>query len=165
MTDNRKVERDVLKGLTVWLGAGFSKPVTLIRANQTGPIPPYPYGAYTVTTTQQEQPGTYSEEGDGSFAKPVKQIWSMVVVSDDHDEAQTVALLMTDYLGQAGGTYLTDHGIVASKVGNVTNRDNMITIEYEKRQGFDFTLLLINRIETSRTEMGGQIETARLQQN
>ncbi len=148
MIDNRAVERAVLEGLGTWLGP-WERPVQLVRANQAGTIPPYPYGAYTVTTPLGPVGGTFCVAEDGTFYKTAYQTWSLTIISDDHDEAQTVAQMCHDYLAQAGNTYLSDAGIVVSRVGNINNRDNFISIEYEKRQGFDFTLALTNRIETT----------------
>ncbi|MDL2253316.1 hypothetical protein LJC49_04495 [Ruminococcaceae bacterium OttesenSCG-928-I18] len=159
MINNREVERAVLTGLTAWLQPRYDKHVELVRANQPSPIPAYPYIAYTVVTPLAQKGGTFSKAPDGTFYKPAAQTWSIVVNSDDHDEAQTVAQLCHDFLAQAGSTYLGDAGIVVSTVGDITNRDNFITIEYEKRQGFDFTLALVNHVETTRAEMSGVIET------
>ena len=57
--------------------------------------------------------------------------------------------------------YLNDHGIVVQNVGAITNRDTLLTIEYEYRKGFDAVLSIMNVVEA---RDGETIDTAELKE-
>lgn len=123
----------------------------VIRSNQNEPLAeeekPYPYISYTITTLKGENGGTYGIYEDGARRKPVPQIWSLTAVSDDDSECVALACKAHDWLDEIGRTLLTDNGITVVSVGGITNRDNFITVGYEYRKGFDFTLSFMDEIE------------------
>ena len=159
MIDARAIEIAVVDGLKAYVSTD-KKPCEVVRANQTGPVPPYPYIAYTITTPLQSRLGTFSVASDETRFREVTQTWSFTVQSDDADESLNVALKAWDWFAIVSNVYLGDKGIVVQQVGNVNNRDNLITIEYEYRNGFDVTLNLINAVKMTEAEIGGYIETA-----
>lgn len=55
--------------------------------------------------------------------------------------------------------WLKDNGIVIEKVGEVTPRDTLITVDYEHRQGFDVQLGIMNTQEYSEDDV---IESAEI---
>jgi hypothetical protein len=68
------------------------------------------------------------------------------VQSNKDAEAYEKALLIADFFAEAGRQELADNGIIVADVGNITPRDNLLTIEYEYRKGLDVTLRLNNVI-------------------
>lgn len=81
--------------------------------------------------------------------------------SADEDEAMNIALAVYDWFALIGNTYLSDNNITALKVGNITNRDTLLTIEYEYRKGLDVEFLLTHTISKQECETAtGVIETA-----
>lgn len=153
------IEGTVINGLQSWLKAkGYNCPV--IMANQTAPIPEYPYIAYTVTTPIQSNMKGYSVADDGTRYKELVQTWSFTVQSGDADESSNVVMLAYDWFALTGRIYLTDNGIVVQRVGNIGNRDNLLSIEYEYRRGFDVDFLLISKLSKEDCETAGYIETA-----
>ena len=163
MFDMRDNETVIVDGLKDYLSTR-EKPCEVIRANQTGKIPAFPYGTYTVTTPIQYRGGTFSVAEDGTRYKSVLQIWSFTFQSDDYDECMNISLKACDWFQLVGVTYLNDHGITVRRVGNVNNRDNLITIEYEHRNGFDVTFGLLHTINVTEEELGGYIEKANLKE-
>lgn len=148
MIDHRNNEKSIVNGLEAYLSK--EKPCKVIRRNQTAPIPDYPYSAYTITTSVVSNDKGYCEEvsEDGKHMwKELNQIWSFTFQSDDDEEARQKALEAWDWLSAVSDLYLSDLGIVVVRVGNVTNRDTMLTIEYEHRYGFDVTFRLVHEIE------------------
>ena len=88
----RQNEETVVNGLQAYIHAkGYECPV--IRANQTAPIPQYPYISYSVITPVGSDMKGYSIAEDGTRYKPLTQTWSFTVQSDDDTEAMTVAML------------------------------------------------------------------------
>lgn len=159
MVDFRQNEVTVTDGLQSWLKSkGFNCPV--IMANQAVPTPQYPYLSYTVTTPVVSNTKGYSVAEDGTRYKPLVQIWSFTVQSGDDIEAMNIALEAYDWFALSGNTYLSDNRIVAQRVGNITNRDNLLSIEYEYRRGFDVEFLLMREISKTDSEQSGYIESA-----
>ena len=63
-----------------------------------------------------------------------------------------------EWLDHAGQIYLNDRHIIVQKVGAINNRDNLVTIEYEYRNGFDCVFWLMSETD-SLSEETGTIET------
>lgn len=159
MINFRKIEFVITNGLQSWLKSkGYNCPV--IMANQTVPIPEYPYISYTVTTPVAADMKGYSVAEDGTRYKALTQIWSFTIQSANDEEAITIAMLAYDWFALIGNTYLSDNKIVAQRVGYISNRDNLLTIEYEYRRGFDVVFLLTHTISKADSEQAGYIESA-----
>lgn len=131
--------------------------IPVIRSNQTGPSPSYPYLSYTITSLINDK-GTWGEYEDGMHRKPGTQTWSLTVQSDKADEAMALCIKARDWLDHTGNIYFKDNKIVVQSVSSVSNRDNLITIEYECRYGFDFVLWFLNETGNLRDKTGA-IET------
>ena len=159
MIDFRKIEVTIVNGLQELLSAkGFK--CLVIRSNQTAKAPDYPYISYTVPSPVVSDTAHYSAAEDGTRFKSLEQIWSFTAQSGDQEEAANIALLAYDWFALTGNTYLSDNNIVPLRVGNITNRDNLLTVEYEYRQGFDVDFSLLHCIEKADNETAGYIENA-----
>lgn len=134
--------RILISALSKYLG----KPI--IRTNQNAEPPDYPFGAYTITTYKNEYKGTYSVHKDGIDRKPYKQTVSLTFQSEKYEEAVELADKAHTWLDYLGDTQLKQKGVVVQSVGAITNRDNLLTAEYEYRLGFDFTLSCMNEVES-----------------
>lgn len=131
MIDYENMRKTVAKGLKEYLK------VPVIRNNQNSEPPPYPFVGYTVTTLMSENKGTYGEYDDGKARKPVITTMSITAYSKDNIESVDLANKAREWLDYFGTTYLNDNGVIVQSVGSVTNRDNVLTIGYECRNGFD----------------------------
>jgi len=145
MIDHRQNEIVIVENLKAYLSTEV-RPCEVVRQNQVAEIPPYPYVSYTLTTPVAADKGTYSQAEDGTLYKAVLQTWSFTVQSDDQDEALTLALKAYDYFTSAGVVPLSDKGITVRRVRDVTTRDNLLTIQYEHRNGFDVTFGVLTKI-------------------
>lgn len=156
MINYREIEKLIVNGLQDYLTSqGYNCPV--IMANQTSPIPEYPYISYTITSPVISDAKTYGVTNDGTRFKSMVQIWSFTVQSGDDTETANIALAAYDWFALVGSTYLSDNKIVAQRVGSITNRDNLLSIEYEYRQGFDVQFLLPHVIDGSALQSAGYI--------
>lgn len=63
------------------------------------------------------------------------------------NEAQRLALLAKDWLEESGRLELNDAGIVVRSVGDISNRDSLLTVGYEYRKGFDVVFSMMNVIQ------------------
>lgn len=123
--------------------------IPVIRSNQTGPAPAYPYLSYTITTLINDSNGTWGKYEDNHHRKPFTQVWSFTIQSDNAEECMNLCLKARDWIDHTGIMYLRDNEIIVQSVGAVNNRDNLITIEYEYRMGFDVTFWYLNEVEVS----------------
>ena len=154
----RENEIVIVDGLKEYITTNI-RPCEVIRQNQVAKVPPYPYVSYTVTTPVAEKRGTYCKAEDGTLFMDALQTWSFTVQSDDSDEAMTLALRIFAYFTAVGLTDLADKGITVRRVTGVTTRDNLITIQYEHRNGLDVTFGLLYAIAPNDQKDNGVIET------
>lgn len=128
----------------------------VVRANQTAEPPDGDYIGYTVTTTMKVNQGTYGEffeNGEKNYIKQFQQIWSFTVYSTDDLRSKDLALRLYDFLDCTGTTVFSDNNIVVQKIGDITNRDNLLTTGYEYRNGFDVTFSFLTVIKDNSEEV------------
>lgn len=147
MIDNN-LRLTVCEGLKKYLG------IPIMRTGQNAEPPDYPYLSYTVTTLESANNGTWGEYKDGIDRIPVKQTWSITVQSDKEDESIELACKAREYLDNVGTQYLNDRDVIVQSVTNITNRDNLITIDYEYRNGFDAVFYMFDETERPIDEIG-----------
>lgn len=141
LVDNENLRQAVVTGLSNFLN------VPVIRGSQNAEPPDYPFISYSVTTVASANNGTYGVYADGIYRIPVVQTWSITALSDKEDESLSLAERARDYLSEAGRTELNDRNVIVQAVTAITNRDNMISIEYEYRNGFDVDFWTYDEIE------------------
>lgn len=159
MIEHRQNEIIICDGLQEYLSTA-ERMCTVVFANQAAPIPPYPYVSYTITQAIVSDNRGYCIDSEGNRYRETLQTWSFTVHSDDDVEAMNIALKAYNWFSVVGKVYLNDNNIVVHKIGNVNNRDNLISIEYEHCNGFDVTFNLIDKIESKEFEYAGVIESA-----
>lgn len=138
----------IVKGLKEYLK------IPIIRSNQTGEPPKYPYGSYTITTLASENGGTWGRYEDGKERKPFTLSLSFTIQSNNAAEAMTLTLKAHEWFDHVGRVYLNDNNIIVQSVGNVSNRDNFLTIEYEYRHGFDVVFWVLSEVTDTAEETG-----------
>ena len=143
MVDTDKIRKCVVQGLEEYLN------VKVIRSNQNQKPPKYPYVVYTITTLETENGGTYGEYEDGILRKPVTQIWSISALSATNAESVKLASMARDWLDCVGTTYMNDNGVICQRCTSVNNRDNVISVEYEYKNGFDATFWAYSEVGSS----------------
>lgn len=136
------IRRTVVKGLKDYLKIPF------YRAGQEGESEAYPYGTFVVITDVSQNNGTWGEFADGKARKQVGHTWSVTFQSDKESEAYTYAAKAREWLDYIGTTYLNDNGVVVQSVGSIQPRDNIITIGYEYKRGFDVFFTCFDEVES-----------------
>lgn len=164
MLDYRKTEEAIVAPLKSYLSKG-NRPCEVVRQNQVAKIPAYPYVSYTVTTPVSAHRGTYSEAEDKTLYRCILQTWSFTVQSDDQEEALFIAMKAYDFFTAAGLTTLADSGITVRRVRDVSTRDNLITIQYEYRNGFDVVFGLTQEIVPDEEFSTDEIDTIEIGQS
>lgn len=148
----------IVGGMETYLKGRVSN-CKVILANQTAPVPDYPYVTYTVTQPRIEAGGTYGVENDGTRSKQFDMAMSFTVQSDDEEESVTIAVKAARWTEEIGTVYLGDNEIAVKRVGSITNRDNILANSvYEYRNGFDATFTTLERISEDEFLDRGTIE-------
>ncbi len=145
----------VASGLREHLG------VPVIRANQTADAPAHPYVTYNVTTPATKNDGTWQQHDDGIDRKLVRSVWSFTILAKDFDESIMLATKARAWFEHTGRVWLDDHGITVQSTTDINNRDNILSVEYERKNGFDVFFYVFDEAEnTSNTT--GYIEGAEI---
>lgn len=159
MTDVKAIEIAIVDGLEAHLSGRFGRRVTGTIANTTAHVPSYPYFAYTITTPVDANAKGWCRGSDGSLYRQLTQVWSLTFCSDQNDAADEIAQYAFEWFDTLGATYLSDHGAAIERILNFGNRDNMFTIEYEYRRGFDVRVSYMHVISAAQA----QAETQRIE--
>lgn len=133
--------------------------IPVIRGNQTAPAPAYPYGTYNITTIAGENHGTWQQHDDGKDRKLVRSILSFSFLSDDEDESVFLAVKAKNWFEHTGRVWLAERGVTVQSVTQVTNRDNVLTVEYERKNGFDVVFYVYDEVDNL-VDTNGYIESA-----
>lgn len=141
----------VSRGLHEYLG------IQIIRGNQTAKAPAYPYGTYNVTTIAGKNDGTWQQHEDGIDRLMVRSIWSLSFLSADYDESVALAIKAREWFQRSGRAFLSQHGITVQSTTDINNRDNILTVEYERKNGFDVVFYVYDEAKNL-TDTIGTIE-------
>lgn len=158
MVDIKRIRNVVAKGLSEYVQC------TVIRGNQAGEIPAFPYISYNIITPSGTNKGTYEIHEDGTARKSVALTVSIKTHSDNYDEAVSLAFKAREWLDYAGIVLLNDNNIIIQSVGNIADRSNLLTVEYEYSQGFDCFISVTDEIQAE--QLGeGEISTASINES
>lgn len=155
MLDLKTMRAKVAKGLKEYLG------VPVIRGNQTADAPAYPYVSYNLTTPGAANNGTYQQHEDGIDRLQVRSIWSMSFLSKDYDESIMLASKAREWFLHTGRVWLEDNGITVQSATDIVDRDNILTVEYERKTGFDVVFYVYDET-ASPSSSTGYIESAEI---
>lgn len=163
MIEHRQNEIIICDGLQSALSTA-ERVCTVVFANQTAPIPPYPYVSYTITQAVTKNNKGYCIDNEGNRYKEISQVWSLTVHSDDDVDAMNIAVKAYDWLSIISNTYLEDNNIIVQGISGINNRDNLISIEYEHCYGFDVTFNILNKIDSTKFDNDGTIERVNIEE-
>ncbi len=159
MLDNENIRKIIVQGLSNYLQ------VPVIRANQNAPPPDFPYLTYSVITLKNESKGTWGKYPDGSARMPCFQTWSFTAVSDKDAESICTAEKAREWLEYTGRQYLKQNNVTLHKAASINNRDSVISIDYEYKNGFDAVFAFLDKAEKSDEETTEYIETVKIDCN
>ena len=148
MVNTDKIQDTVPIGLQIYTG------VPIIRSNQDAEPPEMPYIVYTITTLESANNGTFGEHDDGIDRKEVTQTWSISAVAATNAESIQLANKARDWLDYVGTTYMNDRQVICQSVTDITNRDNVISVGYQYKNGFDAVFWDFSEVENPSDETG-----------
>lgn len=155
MIDYETMRTVIVRGLKDYLKCA------VIRSNQNSEPPAYPYGSYTVITLASQNNGTWQQHEDGKDRLAVTQTWSLSFLSDNNSESVALSSKAREWFSHSGVEYLNENGVIVQSVGSVSNRDNILSVEYEYNNGFDVVFWLYD-VADSLTQINGYIDNAEL---
>lgn len=141
MIDYVKYRPAVAKGMSQYVG------VPVIRGSQNAPVKAKSYLTYTITTIAGKNDGTWQKHADGIDRLMVKSIWSFTSISDDWETSVNNAIKARDWITHVGRAALSVQGITVQSATQINNRDNVLTVEYERKNGFDVVFYVFDTVE------------------
>ncbi len=137
------IRNPIVKGLRDSTG------LTTIIADQSAEQPPYPFIGLKFTTTGLSvgQAAEGMEGYDATIEQDLELVLSATSYSDDLDESFNNAQKALAWFKGAGWLSLSDVGITIVRTEPMTNRDTFLSIEYERRHGFDVRLRVKGKAE------------------
>ena len=151
MMKHEIVRNALIKGLHDYMN------LLVIQSSTIGDMPKYPVVTYTVTSPYLRlgQNEEYTEEVNSTYQNRhvlhYERVFSFTIVSKDEDEAMDLCVKAIRYFSNDGVLELKDKNIVIVEITNVAARDNFITIDYDRRYGFDVRIRLADE-EVRETE-------------
>lgn len=159
MIDQKQIKKVIINGLKEVCQC------EVIKANQVGKLPDYPFLSFHIIAPLSSKAGSYAQLENGIKEKEVLQTWSITSQSNSDEDAFNVAIKAFDWLEETGYLILSESGIAVRKLSNISSRDNFITIQYEYRKGFDVTFAFLNQIKESEEEKQMIMESIKFKEN
>ncbi|AFC32138.1 hypothetical protein PM3016_5438 [Paenibacillus mucilaginosus 3016] len=134
MLDLRAIRSMIVAGLY----AKLQQPV--IRADDEGDVPPYPYVVYSLTSPYIDIFGKDIEQVVGENlerVRTVELVASFTVYSEDIDEAEELCMRILDHFNREDREVLAEQGLVVVRISDVQNRSVALVEHYERRYGAD----------------------------
>lgn len=142
-------------GLEKYVG----KPV--IQAETGGKQPPYPFISIKDTSAFNiGQPAITNNVETQTIKQDIEMVLSLTVHAKTIEESKDLSMKAQGYFLGKGAIELADSDIAIADVLPATNRDVFLTIDYERRYGFDVRL----RIQGQETYGIDVIETATIEE-
>lgn len=147
MIDIDKVRQVIVSNLKKTLG------IPVVRSYTTSPLPKLPFCGYTIQTLLENSAGTWQRLNSGIERIPAHQTWSITLNAEKYITCSALTLLAHDFFSKSGILTLKENEIVVEKVGKITPRDTLLTVDYEYRQGFDVQLGFMNTRDYSKDDV------------
>lgn len=142
-------------GLEKYVG----KPV--VQAETSGKQPPYPFiSIKDISTFNIAQPAILNDGDNQTIKQDIEMVLSLTVHADKIEVSKDLCMKARVYFLGKGAIELSDAGIAIVDVLPAANRDVFLTIDYERRYGFDVRL----RIQGQETYRIDVIETVTIQE-
>lgn len=136
------VRNALVKGLHDYMN------MLVVQSSTIGDMPKYSFISYTVTSPYLRlgQDEEYTEKENSTYQNRhvlhYERVFSFTIVARDEDTAMDKCMQAMRYFRNDGVLELKDKGIAIVEISNVTARDNFITIDYDRRYGFDVRIRL-----------------------
>ena len=161
MMKNSDIRNYIIGGLNEYMGDEC--PVLLSTSVETQED--YPYISYTITNPRIEpvKYSMYEEANEHKIVRKyetiIEQVYSFTVIGNDEDQVHDLMHKAVNYFRIYGVDNLSIHQIAIVEVSKIQNRDNFVSIDYEKRIGFDVRFRMT---EVSQLESFNYIETVNI---
>ncbi|MCM0627415.1 hypothetical protein M5J14_23325 [Lysinibacillus sp. OL1_EC] len=117
--------------------------LTVIRADQTGDIPKFPYATYKVIGDRKgigQEDVSHVNKSDALSETRIQErnaTISFNTYGTSHDNAYEVATQLRKWFEWRGSLYLDEINVVIVNLTDVTNRTTFLLDSYDEKWGFD----------------------------
>lgn len=136
----------------------------VVQSSTIGDMPKYPFITYSVTSPYLKlgQDEEYTEKVNSTIQNRhvfhYERVFSFSIAARDEDTAMDRCMKAIQYFRNDGVLELKDKGIVIVDISNVQARDNFITIDYDRRYGFDVRIRLADEENRETSDVIEKIE-------
>lgn len=161
MIKNSDTRNSIIGGLNEYMKGEC----VILQSTNVEKTQEYPYGTYTIINPRLEpvRPAIYENESTDSIKRTyetiIEQVYSFTIIGNEEDQVLDLTHKAINFFRIYGVKQLSIKNIVIVEVSNVQNRDNFVTIDYEKRVGFDVRFRMV---EVSEYEDKEYIEASNL---
>ena len=147
MIKHSEIRNPIVKNLNEYMG------IPVIQSEETGEQPPYPFVTFSVNSPYLSLGQNGKEEiveNDISITREIEhfeQVYSFTVIGEDEDIVQDNMMKAIQFFKVFGVQKLKDENIVIVEVYNAQKRDNFLTIDYERRAGFDVRIRVAHSMD------------------
>ncbi|WP_150283790.1 hypothetical protein [Rummeliibacillus sp. TYF-LIM-RU47] len=133
MLDLESIRSVIVRNLKATTG------IQTIIAEQSNEQPPYPFIAIKFTTLGKQvgRAAQYMHEDVQYTEQDIEMVLSVSSFSEEMDESINNAYAAFQFFEVDGIQTLQEANIAVVKTTEISNRDTFISIEYERRTGFD----------------------------
>lgn len=127
--------------------------IPVIQSEETGEQPPYPFMTFSLNSPYLPLGHNSWEivtENDKTFTRETEhfeQVYSFTIIGEDEDDVQDNLMKAIQFFKVLGVQDLKDNGIAIVEVYNAQKRDTFLTIDYERRAGFDVKIRVAHNID------------------
>lgn len=149
MLDYSGLRDTIVLGLAMYLRDRYDDNIAVVLQEHGDPKPEYPFMTYS-PLAPMDIPSPHTglrsytmEEVDGELEFWIHHDYQLNcsftfdAYSDAYEEAQTMALIASEWFQRAGKWWLKERGVVVRGIEDFSRRDSLVVVEYERRVGFD----------------------------
>ena len=147
MIKHSEIRNPIVSSLNEYMG------IPVIQSEDSGEQPAYPFMTFSVNSPYLPLAHNSKEEieEDGKSitreTEHFEQVYSFTVIGEDEDVVQDNLVKAIQFFKVFGIQILKDNGIAIVEVYNAQKRDTFLTIDYERRAGFDVRIRVAHNLD------------------
>lgn len=153
MIKHSEIRNPIVSNLNEYMG------IPVIQSEDSGEQPTYPFMTFSVNSPYLPLAHNSIEEieEDGKSitreTEHFEQVYSFTVIGEDEDVVQDNLIKAIQFFKVFGIQVLKDNGIAIVEVYNAQKRDTFLTIDYERRAGFDVRIRVAHNLDFENEEI------------
>lgn len=147
MIKHSEIRNPIISNLNEYMG------IPVIQSEDNGEQPAYPFMTFSLNSPYLPLGHNSKEEIEENGKTIIRetehfeQVYSFTVVGEDEDIVQDNLIKAIQFFKVFGVQILKDNEIAIVEVYNAQKRDTLLTIDYERRAGFDVKIRVAHNLD------------------